>query len=367
MAAFVPGGDTRLPSPSLERSSGIIFTTKLIDILCDQHSPFLQGDQDIDFSKCRRSLKPSGRKHPAAVDAYHDFRQAIVDTCIQRSDEMANKLQFHFTPSDFESEAAWTERNAAALVKYDEKRSQRENHEQECRFGHFNKAHNPKARLRPSQENRSSVGHLGERSGALASPTFSPINAVRSIVRDFVEVCPGISSEGTSGYFHKSIRAAVSQPDDGISPEMLCKIVRGINWRSEQLNWADNIVLLLQLKRPYNQEVRTWCSPLWETKHVHCSERYQMAQLHLTRAKIFEDPEMRSLHEDYGYEWHRPRKYVAAAVALSSRDAWEVSVRVCQIVELFDDIIRRLVEELIWEPSVRESAIALFRHLGKIT
>jgi hypothetical protein len=63
---------------------------------------------------------------------------------------MAHKLQFHFTPSDLESEAPWTEHNAAALVKYDVKTSRRENHEQECQFGHLNKAHNPKARFRPS-------------------------------------------------------------------------------------------------------------------------------------------------------------------------------------------------------------------------
>jgi hypothetical protein len=183
-------------------------------------------------------------------------------------------------------------------------------------------------------------------------------------VRDFLEVCPGIITEsGAKGDFHKSIRAAMDLPDKNITEEKLHNIVRAINWRDEQLNFANNIVQLLKLKRPYDQAVRTWFAPLWETKHLHCSDRYQQAYKALVRAKIFEVPEVKSVRREYGYEWYRPREYVAASVALSSRDTWEVSVRVCQIVEVYEMMIRDLVEQVTREPGIQAMARAFYEKL----
>jgi hypothetical protein len=359
------GPSESLPSPSLEQCSGLVFTSRLIDILCDEHSPLLQKDKAVDFSKCRRSMEPTLLIRSRVGAAYDDFCRAVEDVCIWRSDKMAKSSNFHFTPADFESEASWADRGFDAMVKYDEKRSQRENYRQECQFGHLYKAHDSKAHLEERPETWALLGPT-DLSSTIGIPVFSKVNALRSVVTQFFEVCPGIWAKGESGIFRAITRVAMNQPDAEISDENLCTLVRAINWRNEQLNWADNIVQLLQLSLPYEQTVRTWYAQLWETKHQHCSERYRQAQLALTRAKIFEIPEMRSRHEEYGCTWYRTQKYVAAAVALSSTNQWEVSVRICQIVELHDTLVRGLVEDVIREPRVQATAEEFFRQMGKL-
>jgi hypothetical protein len=106
-------------------------------------------------------------------------------------------------------------------------------------------------------------------------------------------------------------------------------MVRYINWRNDQLDWADNIVRHQRLKLPSGQSIRTWYNPEWESINRNIHGSYEQCRDALQSANIFEDPE-----EGLGPEWLRPHDYVAAALALTCKGPSGLKIKISDIVEL---------------------------------
>jgi hypothetical protein len=357
-----PGQSEALPSPSLGKCSGLIFTSKLIDIFLDHYSPLLYPDQ-ADISKCQRSLEVFRDENLYLWVAYHNLCIAIEIACMRRADEMAQRSDFHFRLRDFESEISWAFRGFQKMPKYDEYKAQQENFQLECRFGHRHTAHKSQAHVIPTRALFTPRDRVWR--GPDGTPGFSAVGAMRSVVKQFLQVCPALESDYQSGRFHAHVRRAVDVPDDEIRKAEIQHLVRTINWRNEQLNWADNIVQQLQLKRPYEQGVRTWFTQLWEAKHEAYLDRYDEARKALDENEVFGVLEVGSTCHGIVIPWARPQQYVAAAMALSSRDMFEIRVRICQVLELRHELVRRLIPEVMKDPEVQEDSKEFLKMLVK--
>ena len=105
--------------------------------------------------------------------------------------------------------------------------------------------------------------------------------AVKSMAQSLLIACPRVDS---GDRFQRGLKIFVNAPNHGT-------MVRFINWRNDQLTWADNNIHYPQLKAPASQSIRTWFGQQWGAENRQHTEAYLRAQDVLNEAKIFEQSE----------------------------------------------------------------------------
>jgi hypothetical protein len=156
----------------------------------------------------------------------------------------------------------------------------------------------------------------------------------------------------------------LDKPESEITQEELSAMIRYINWREHQLNWADIIVRHLNLKLPSGQRIRTWYEQEWGHMHSNIRGNFYKCRDAVQAANIFPDPE-EDLEEELGPHWLRPQEYVGAALALTCTSADEMQIKIDEIVELKDFLFDDHEEEVYREPLVQGSAKKFMAKVGR--
>jgi hypothetical protein len=137
-------------------------------------------------------------------------------------------------------------------------------------------------------------------------------------------------------------------------------MVRYINWRNDQLDWADHIIQHLGLTLPSSQRIRTWFKTEWAHVHAKIYDRFEECYKAVLDAKVFEDPE-----PGLGPKWMRPQEYVAAALVLTCKGSQDLKSKISQVFEIKEHLIREQVEEVIRAAPVQEAAKTFFAKVGR--
>jgi hypothetical protein len=353
-----------LPSHSIGRTCGSIFTSTLIETLSSATTPLINElDGVVSAAEDSRSSLQPPDPSLQQTETYNAFCHSILEVCENHVHRLWEQQAFTFSAQNDEWENSWTGRTGIPLAYFE----QRWNNLSTFPYSGPDEM---KAAKDPSPTNLAFSEESLSRTGGVSGIT-DPVDEMTAHIRHgrilpmarlFLETCPNDWTQGREVAWGAALRGYV-KGDPEVVKDKGPYILATIRFRWEMAIFCDYIISALQLPIPNDEICIMWNEYEWQRSIIKEIPDWDKRHTYVWHA-LLEGGFLLSPREDQGPPFYRPLRYIACALVQANKPKDETAALMQVIMNFMDQAKKFNHDRVCNNHKVRDHARNWIQSIG---